>query len=138
MHAAMPRFPPAGRLPTLFISITPRERAPVAGQQQRHPRAGGRSGGRNLLDGLVDSNRNGGSTGNPVVDQFLMGPGRSPFGLTNPHTPGGSADDAGIGSGAAAAAGVLTAVDEDDEGDEEAKVPDSFEYFSDANDDEQE
>ena len=32
MHAAMPRFPPAGRLPTLFISITPRERAPVAGQ----------------------------------------------------------------------------------------------------------
>ena len=34
------------------------------------------------------------------------------------------------GSGAAAAAGVLTAVDEDEEGAEEAPVPDEFEYFS--------
>ncbi|TGO58672.1 hypothetical protein BCON_0052g00160 [Botryotinia convoluta] len=38
---------------------------------------------------------------------------------------------AGALSGAAAAAGVLTAVDEDDEGDEEATVPNDFEYFSD-------
>ncbi|KAF7906858.1 hypothetical protein EAF00_001136 [Botryotinia globosa] len=38
---------------------------------------------------------------------------------------------AGAFSGAAAAAGVLTAVDEDDEGDEEATVPNDFEYFSD-------
>ncbi|KAG9249107.1 putative 26S proteasome regulatory subunit rpn2 [Calycina marina] len=35
------------------------------------------------------------------------------------------------GSGAAAAAGVLTAVDEDEEGGEEAEVPRDFEYFSD-------
>ena len=32
IHAALPRFPPAVRLPTLFISITPREPAAVAGQ----------------------------------------------------------------------------------------------------------
>ncbi|KAK3317791.1 armadillo-type protein [Cercophora scortea] len=40
------------------------------------------------------------------------------------------------GGGAAAAAGVLTAVDEDGEGDEEASVPHEFEYFTDAEDDE--
>lgn len=39
-------------------------------------------------------------------------------------------------SGAAAAAGVLTAVDEDEEGGEEAEVPREFEYFSD-NDEEE-
>jgi 26S proteasome regulatory subunit N2 len=39
-------------------------------------------------------------------------------------------------SGAAAAAGVLTAVDEDNEGDEEAPAPNDFEYFTDAEDDE--
>jgi 26S proteasome regulatory subunit N2 len=33
--------------------------------------------------------------------------------------------------GAAAAAGVLTAVDEDDEGDEEAPVPNEFDYYTD-------
>ena len=38
-------------------------------------------------------------------------------------------------SGAAAAAGVLTAVDEDEEGGEEAEVPREFEYFSDIEDD---
>jgi 26S proteasome regulatory subunit N2 len=38
-------------------------------------------------------------------------------------------------SGAAAAAGVLTAVDEDEEGGEEAEVPEEFEYFSDNEDD---
>jgi 26S proteasome regulatory subunit N2 len=41
-----------------------------------------------------------------------------------PHTPVSAA------SGAAAAAGVLTAVDEDEEGGEEAPLPDEFEYFS--------
>jgi 26S proteasome regulatory subunit N2 len=40
------------------------------------------------------------------------------------------------GSGAAAAAGVLTAVDEDNEGDEEATAPADFEYFTDVEDDE--
>lgn len=43
---------------------------------------------------------------------------------------------AGALSGAAAAAGVLTAVDEDEEGAEEAEVPREFEYFSDGEDDE--
>lgn len=41
------------------------------------------------------------------------------------------ADAAGEASGAAVAAGVLTAVDEDEEGAEEAEVPQDFEYFSD-------
>jgi 26S proteasome regulatory subunit N2 len=41
-----------------------------------------------------------------------------------PHMP------VSAGSGAAAAAGVLTAVDEDEEGAEEAPLPDEFEYFS--------
>jgi 26S proteasome regulatory subunit N2 len=44
---------------------------------------------------------------------------------------------AGAGSGAAAAAGVLTAVDEDNEGDEEAPAPGDFEYFTDAEEDEE-
>lgn len=39
-------------------------------------------------------------------------------------------------SGAAAAAGVLTAVDEDEEGGEEAEVPHDFEYFSSGDDEE--
>lgn len=43
---------------------------------------------------------------------------------------------AGALSGAAAAAGVLTAVDEDEEGGEEAEVPREFEYFSDGEDEE--
>lgn len=58
-----------------------------------------------------------------MVDQ-LLGSSRSPFDLMTDHQ----------GSGAAAAAGVLTAVDEDQEGDAEAEVPDEFEYFSDATD----
>ncbi|MAD86961.1 MAG: hypothetical protein CL912_28730 [Deltaproteobacteria bacterium] len=44
------------------------------------------------------------------------------------------ADGAGEASGAAAAAGVLTAVDEDEEGAEEAEVPRDFEYFTDNED----
>lgn len=43
---------------------------------------------------------------------------------------------AGSGSGAAAAAGVLTAIDEDGEGDEEAPPPQDFDYFTDAEDEE--
>jgi 26S proteasome regulatory subunit N2 len=38
------------------------------------------------------------------------------------------------GTGASAAAGVLTAVDEDEEGGEEAAVPGEFEYWSDNED----
>ncbi|KAF4120387.1 26S proteasome regulatory subunit N2 [Geosmithia morbida] len=114
------------------------ERAPVAGQGAhggagRPSTPGAPGGGRNLLDGLVDPTR-GGSTGNPMVDQILRGSqggGPSPFGRLGDmfSTPG---------AGAAAAAGVLTAVDEDNEGDEEAKLPDEFEYFSDEGSDEEE
>lgn len=39
-------------------------------------------------------------------------------------------------TGAAAAAGVLTAIDEDDDGGAEADLPREFEYFSDGEDDE--
>jgi 26S proteasome regulatory subunit N2 len=67
------------------------------------------------------------------MEQLLRSQGRSPFGLVDPQTPGG----ADIGSGAAAAAGVLTAVDEDGEGDEEATVPNAFDYFSDGEDEEE-
>lgn len=107
------------------------ERAPVAGQQpSRQSRAGLRpGGGRNLREELMmDPER-----ASAFTDQLIrshLGPGG---GL--PQTPGG---DGGMGSGAAAAAGVLTAVDEDGEGDEEAKLPDDFEYFSDGNDDDEE
>lgn len=112
------------------------ERAPVAGQQGQRGGAGGRSGGpgRSILDGLVDPSR-GGSTGNPVVDELLRGAGGRAFGRLGetPATPGAEAP----GAGAAAAAGVLTAVDEDNEGDEEAKVPNDFEYFSDSDDEDE-
>lgn len=39
-------------------------------------------------------------------------------------------------SGAAAAAGVLTAIDEDGEGDEEAQPPHDFDYYTEGEDDE--
>ena len=42
--------------------------------------------------------------------------------------------EAQMSSGAAEAAGVLTAVDEDEEGGEEAEVPRDFEYHSDPED----
>ncbi|KAB5584971.1 armadillo-type protein [Coniochaeta sp. 2T2.1] len=54
----------------------------------------------------------------------------------NPQTPSAGRHEPGTGSGAAAAAGVLTAVDEDQEGDEEAPVPDAFDYHTDAEEDE--
>jgi 26S proteasome regulatory subunit N2 len=73
------------------------------------------------------------------MEQLLRSQGQaraSPFGVPEAQGPGGygSAD---VGSGAAAAAGVLTAVDEDGEGDEEAAVPNPFEYFSDGEDEEE-
>jgi 26S proteasome regulatory subunit N2 len=104
------------------------ERAPVAGQQNAR---GGRPGGqgRSLLDGIAESQRGGANSA--MLGQLLRNSGRSPFGLldADPQTPGGNA------SGAAAAAGILTAVDEDSD-DEEAKTPGEFEYFTDAEDDE--
>lgn len=108
------------------------ERAPVAGQSQRNNgigRSGGRS--RNPLESLAGGDR---FSGNPLTDPLLRN--RSPFSLLGAQTPGslGAAD---IGSGAAAAAGVLTAVDEDGEGDEEAPVPKDFDYYTDSADDDE-
>ncbi|KAK3951387.1 armadillo-type protein [Pseudoneurospora amorphoporcata] len=51
---------------------------------------------------------------------------------------GRGAGAAGSGAGAAAAAAVLMAVDEDGEGDEEAQTPAEFEYFTDAEADDEE
>ena len=53
---------------------------------------------------------------------------------TAPQTPAGQRIGSGldeVGAGAAAAAGVLTAVDEDEEGVEDAPLPGEFEYESD-------
>ena len=114
------------------------ERAAVAGQQSRQGRAGARPSARNLLEGLVDTARTSGGSGNPVMDQLLFGQGRSPFGLPTPQTPDANANEAIMGSGAAAAAGVLNAIDEDGEGDEEATVPEPFDYFEDPSEGEDE
>ncbi|KAJ3471992.1 hypothetical protein NLG97_g11381 [Lecanicillium saksenae] len=78
-----------------------------------------------MMDGLVDSRRE----TNAMLDLLQGRGGRSAFGLLDPETPGQTG-----GAGAAAAAGVLTAVDEDGEGDEEANVPDEFDYFTDSSD----
>ncbi|GAO17895.1 hypothetical protein UVI_02030080 [Ustilaginoidea virens] len=102
------------------------ERAPVAGPGRGS--AGGRSGGGSLLEGLADPTR--GSTGNQMMAQLLRSQARSPYGPADPQTPGNARTLEG-GLGAAAAAGVLTAVDEDGEGDEEAQTPGEFEYMSD-------
>lgn len=105
------------------------ERAPVAGASNRRGDRPSAAAGRSILDSLVDPS--GGSTGNPVVDQLIRSSQARGIGgniiQRTPQTPG---------SGAAAAAGVLTAVDEDNEGDEEAKVPGEFDYFTDASEEE--
>lgn len=113
------------------------ERAPVAGQQSTRAGAGGRSGGpgRSLLERLMEQSRR--SSGNPAFE-MLRNQGRSlmdqdPTGL---RAPASRALDGTMGSGAAAAAGVLTAVDEDGEGEDEARLPGEFEYFSDGGMDE--
>lgn len=95
------------------------ERAPVVGAVSAR---GDRSRDREDRDA---ASRLGGTRG-------LFDSGNPLFGNLDPQTPGGP------GSGAAAAAGVLTAVDEDEEGDEEATVPNDFDYFSDAGSDEDE
>ncbi|OAQ77725.1 26S proteasome regulatory subunit Rpn2 [Purpureocillium lilacinum] len=109
------------------------ERAPVAGQPSA-ARASRAAANRSLLESLAADHGRSPHGSNAMLDMFRQQQGRSPFGLVDPQTPGG---DAGMGSGAAAAAGVLTAVDEDAEGDEEAQVPGEFEYFTDAEDDEE-
>ena len=58
------------------------------------------------------------------------------FNVANARATATAAAGAGAG-GAAAAAGILTAVDEDPEGGEEAPVPQTFEYDTDAGEDEE-
>ncbi|KAJ6437350.1 benzoate 4-monooxygenase cytochrome P450 [Purpureocillium lavendulum] len=111
------------------------ERAPVVGQQNAG-RASRAAQNRTLLESLAADHGRSSATGNAMMDLF-RNQGRSPFGLVDPQTPGGADSAAGMGSGAAAAAGVLTAVDEDAEGDEEAQVPGEFEYFTDAEDEDE-
>ena len=48
--------------------------------------------------------------------------------LQTPQRGAASGTEDALAAGAAAAAGVLTAVDEDEEGDEDAPVPDEFNY----------
>ena len=63
----------------------------------------------------------------PLQLAMLRQGGRTPW--ADPQTPGGD--------GAAAAAGVLTAVDEDGEGEEDATIPNAFEYFTDSDDEDE-
>ena len=59
--------------------------------------------------------------------------------VPGPQTPvgfGQLGEGVSMGAGAAAAVGVLTAVDEDEEGAEEAPVPEDFDYFTDNEGDE--
>ena len=67
----------------------------------------------------------------PSVQNTAPGAGAA-TGAAAPQTPArGIGETAALGAGAAAAAGVLTAVDEDDEGGEEAEMPGDFDYESD-------
>jgi 26S proteasome regulatory subunit N2 len=101
------------------------EKAPVAGVTSR---AGRGAGGANPdLLSLLGQGR-AGAGGFP--NQSELGPLRQTL---QQLASGG--DLPGSGSGAAAAAGVLTAVDEDAEDGEEAPPPADFEYYTDAEDD---
>jgi len=107
------------------------ERAPVAGAP-----TGAGATPRNAAQSLLSnwsSRAMGGGTGMPELNELLQLTARGAEGRA--AQVGGGA--AGAGSGAAAAAGVLTAVDEDNEGDEEAPAPAEFEYFTDAEEDEE-
>ncbi|GJC84496.1 26S proteasome regulatory subunit rpn2 [Colletotrichum liriopes] len=102
------------------------EKAPVAGQSN----AGGSSAGltprqqQNLISQALRAGTGGDLRSLNELSELL---GRQRRGDL-----AGATDE----GGAAAAAGVLTAVDEDGEGDEEAEVPREFEYFTDNEEDE--
>ncbi|SPO06156.1 probable RPN2 - 26S proteasome regulatory subunit [Cephalotrichum gorgonifer] len=100
------------------------ERAPVApagGSGARGGR-GGLGAGNTLLDAL--SRQGAGDLTINDLNRLFRPQGAGDEGA--PATPGQESR-----GGAAAAAGVLTAVDEDAEGDEEATLPKEFEYFTD-------
>ncbi|GKT92368.1 LOW QUALITY PROTEIN: 26S proteasome regulatory subunit RPN2 [Colletotrichum tofieldiae] len=102
------------------------EKAPVAGQSN----AGGSSAGltprqqQNLISQALRAGTGGDLRSLNELSELL---GRQRRGDL-----AGATDE----GGAAAAAGVLTAIDEDGEGDEEAEVPREFEYFTDNEEDE--
>ncbi|KAK4246568.1 armadillo-type protein [Corynascus novoguineensis] len=108
------------------------ERAPVAGATTGAG-ATPRNAAQSLLSNWSSRAMGGGGTGMPELNELLQFTARGAEG----RAAQGSGGAAGAGSGAAAAAGVLTAVDEDNEGDEEAPVPAEFEYFTDAEEDEE-
>ena len=108
------------------------ERAPVAGAG-----AGGRAGAgpslntaQSLLSDWSSRGLTGGAGVRELNELFQLTARGAEDRAAQLGAAGGDAS-AVSGSGAAAAAGVLTAVDEDNEGDEEAPVPKDFEYFTD-------
>ncbi|PSR78065.1 26S proteasome regulatory subunit rpn2 [Coniella lustricola] len=112
------------------------ERAPVAGQTPGGAGAGSRFmrpsamadvGDDALADALRAAMRDGAGGGaalNEMLRQSAQARGIDLFGGSGGH------DDSDVGAGARAAAGVLTAIDEDEEGAAEAEVPGDFEYFT--------
>ncbi|KUI55760.1 26S proteasome regulatory subunit rpn2 [Cytospora mali] len=106
------------------------ERAPVAGQTTGGSGLGG-LGDDALAEALRAAMRDGAGGGtalNEMLRQSAQARGVDLF---------GSSGDVGGQGGAAAAAGVLTAVDEDEDGAEEAQVPGEFEYFTENEDEEE-
>ncbi|KAK4141340.1 armadillo-type protein [Dichotomopilus funicola] len=99
------------------------ERAPVATATTG---ATPRNAAQSLLSNWSSRAMAGGAGGVPEISDLLQ------LGLG-----GQDGRSAARTSGAAAAAGVLTAVDEDNEGDEEAPVPEDFEYFTDGGEDDE-
>jgi 26S proteasome regulatory subunit N2 len=122
------------------------EKAPVAGQTAGGSSGLGRGGlssrdqqsilsqlgggGASSINELFrQSARNGRQMGLDLGSSSTQAPFSFDSSRGAPHTPAPE-----YGGGAAAAAGVLTAVDEDNEGDEEAPVPGDFDYFSETDD----
>jgi 26S proteasome regulatory subunit N2 len=103
------------------------EKAPVAGQTLSGGSAGLTRQQHNALSQAIRAGAGGDLRSLNELNEFF-----SRRGAINEGVPGANVPDSG--SGAAAAAGVLTAVDEDEEGDEEADCPREFDYFTDAED----
>jgi 26S proteasome regulatory subunit N2 len=107
------------------------EKAPVAGQTN----AGGSSNltprqQHNILSQAIRASAGGDLRSLNEINEFLSR-SRAAHNIMSRNSPPET------GSGAAAAAGVLTAVDEDGEGDEEAEPPRVFDYYSDAETDQE-
>ncbi len=75
--------------------------------------------------------RSRGSVDRAATPQGLEDRVDAAYGARGDQAPGQAAGDDGDASGAAEAVGVLTAVDEDEEGAEDAELPHEFDYISD-------